>query len=327
MNVEIRIPPWAVQVVSDLTDMERSPQPVDATKVSGFTLHLPDDAYFEYAFVDEAGRMRADPGNPRRAHNPWYPEVSAVFGPTYRADPLAEPPAQEGGRVLRERLASAVLGQTRRLTFFTPQGREMEPLPVVFVQDGTAYYRVARLADVLAALLQAGEVRPAHLVFVEPIDRALEYRFNPNYRAFVYDELIPFVEAELETTGERIAMGASLGGLVSATLALERPDVFGTVVSQSGAFLGTPADMDFYKSGNSWVAERLEAGKAEGTRWYTEVGTLEWLTAANQRVRDALQAGGYEHAYGERHAGHNWTNWKNGLGAALRFALAPDGAD
>lgn len=322
MDLEIHTPDWATHIVSDLTDMERNPHPVDAAKVSSFTLELPDDVYFEYAFLDANGKMRADPDIDKRADNPWYPEVSAVFGPTYEPDTYAEPKLEAQGEVRRHRLESKVLSQTRRLTTYTPKGYEAEPLPTVLVQDGTAYYRVARLADVLETLLADELVRPAHLLFVEPLDRAEEYRFNPAYRQFICDEVIPFADNTLAITQERIAMGASLGGLMSATLALHHPELFQTVVAQSGAFLGTPEDMDFYRSEDSWLAVKLEAEEAKDVRWYVECGTLEWLSAVNRRIRDALEGGNYDYQYLERHAGHNWTNWKNGLSHALRFALA-----
>ena len=322
MTVDIAVPEWATHVVSDLTDIERNPHPVDRSNISKFSLELPDDVYFEYGFVDADGALRPDPDNPTRAANPWYPDLSAVLGPDYRPVPYADPSVTAQGRVLRKRVDSAALEQARRVTLYTPKGYETEPLPTVYVQDGTAYYRIARLADVLETLRQEGKVRPAHLVFIEPVDRTAEYRFNPAYRAFVGEELVKFVDAELKTTSERIAMGASLGGLVSASLALERPDLFQTVVAQSGAFLGSPEEPDFYRGTRSWVLERLTAEPKLELRWYTDVGTLEWLTSVNRRVHDKLLEKGYDHVFEVRNAGHNWTNWRNGLGAALTFGLS-----
>ena len=321
MTVDFSLPEWATHVVSDLTDMERNPYRVNPTKVSAFSLDLPDDVYFEYAFLDAAGAMRPDPGNAVKADNPWYPGISAVLGPTYAPSPYASPSVKAQGRVLRQRVESAALEQVRRVTLYTPSGHESEALPTVYVQDGTAYYRIAHLADVLETLVQEGRARPAHLAFVEPVERTLEYRFNPAYREFVCQELVPFVDLEVATTAERIAMGASLGGLVSATLALERPDLFRTVVAQSGAFLGNPDEPDFYRGKTSWVLAQLETRPKLDLRWYTDVGTIEWLTDVNRRVHDTLLERGYEHAFETRHAGHNWTNWRNGLGAALSFAL------
>ena len=323
MQVDFIIPEWATQVISDLTDMERSPHKVDASKVRKFSVDLPDDAYFEYAFIDEAGEVRPDPDNDVEADNPWYPDASAILGPNYKPSSYADPELKAEGRVLRKRLESRHLGQTRRLIFYTPKGFGEEKLPTIYVQDGTAYYRIARLADVLETLLKENLIRPAHLVFIEPIDRSAEYRFNPDYRAFISDEVLPLVEEELNTTNERIAMGASLGGLLSATLALHHPETFQTVVAQSGAFLGSPEELDFYAGKSSWVLEALKERQALELRWYVEVGTLEWLTDINRKVREALKEKGCDVTYNERNAGHNWTNWRNGLADALQFALKP----
>ena len=321
MKLHLNVPEWATAIASDLTDMDRNPHPVDARKVSSFALTLPEDVYFEYAFVDEAGKLRADPERRERADNPWYNEVSAVYGPDYQADPYAEPGELPTGKTRRLRLESRHLAQTKRLSLYTPRGFENDPLPVVYVQDGVALYRYAKLHLVLENLLRDKLVRPAHLVFLEPTNRTQEYGFNEAYRKFVLEEALPQVEKTVSVTDERIALGASLGGLVSVLLALDKPELFRTVVSFSGAFLGAPDDKDFYRSKQSWVLDELKKRERLPLRFYTEVGTLEWLTDINRKVAQVLDDKGYKHAYAERSAGHNWTNWKNGFQGALRFAL------
>jgi enterochelin esterase family protein len=322
MKLEIHVPPWATQVLSDLTDMDRNPHPVDAAKVKRFRLDLPDDVYFEYAFRDAEGRLRPDPEVDLRAASPWFPQASAVFGPEYTPDPFADLPAElEAGTLTRHRLVSAALDQQRRVTVYTPAGGH-GPLPLTIVQDGTAYLRLGGLPRVLEALLARGEVRPAHLAFVEPIVRSAEYAFEPRYRTFVADELLPALAERHDLTGERILWGASLGGLFSLTLALEQPGFARTVVTQSAALLGAPGDLDHFRSRSSWVLDRV-AERAPDLRIYQDVGTIEWLTDSNRRLRELLASAGVEHAYRERNAGHNWVNWRNGLAAGLRFALAP----
>lgn len=320
MNVTVAIPSWAKFIVSDFTDMDRNPQPVTEPRIS---FELPDDAYFEYAFLDAEGVRKPDPENPIKADNPWFPNSSAVLAPNYKPDVYANPTVKAEGRVLRPRVESKYLQQTRRMIVYTPKGFENQALPVIYVQDGIAYYRIAKLAEVLEHLLQKSLIRPAHFVFIEPIDRHVEYRFNPAYRAFMIDELLPLIDKELQTASERIAMGASLGGLMSATLALEHPDLFQTVVAQSGAFIGSPEELDFYKGKSSWVLENLQLRERLPIRWYTETGTIEWLKDINRKVHDVLLQKNYDHVYAERNAGHNWTNWRNGLGNALKFALKP----
>lgn len=324
MELTVDVPEWAVATLSDLTDMARSPVPVDREREPRLSFELPDDTYFEYAFLDAQGKVRADPGNPVRVRNPWYGEVNAVTGPAYRADELADPPQPEQPlRTDRLHLKSQALGEQRRVTLTTPANAGDAPLPLVLAQDGVAFHRTGHVSEMLAALVRRGEARPALVAYVEPVDRFREYGFDPNYRRFITDELLPELRERHAWNGELIAMGASLGGLFSATLALERPDLVGTVVTLSGAFLGSPQDSDYYTSPESWVADALESRALGVQRWYAECGTFEWLLDVNRRVHDALQGAGVESGYVERHAGHNWTNWRNGMASALRFALPP----
>jgi enterochelin esterase-like enzyme len=322
MQAEIVIPEWAKRIASDHTDMDRNPQPVDAGKVRSFRLTLPDDVYFEYAFIDAGGRMRADPGNELRARNPWYPEASAIQGPEYRPSRYSQLTDDTAdGRLDRHRLDSSWLQGIRRVSVYTPRGQEGVALPLVLVHDGTAFLRVAGLDRVLEALLAEGRAGPARLAFIEPADRDSEYGFGDDYLRFTMDELLPFLDGHYEGTGERVALGASLGGLMSARLGLLSPDEVQTVVTFSGAFLGTPEDRDFYRSTRSWVLERVRQEPRLPLSWYCDVGTIEWLTDVNRELAAELAAKAQRNRYQERNAGHNWVNWRNGLADGLAFAL------
>ncbi len=325
MNVRIEIPEWARKLASDHTDIDRAPRAVDSRKVSSFTLELPDDVYYEYGFIDAEGKLRADPTNPEPARNPWYPGLSAVYGPGYTASPYAELHEKEvQGSVERVRLESSLLGRVRRLSVYTPPGfgRDTD-LPTVLAFDGIAFQRIAGLPQVLEALLGEGEVRPARLVFVEPEDRNGEYGFGAEYLRHLQDELLPHLEAQYGANGELHLMGASLGGLMSARLLLSAPERFAGIATFSGAFLGTPQQRDFYSSEESWLLDRLRSGEALPVRWHLQVGTIEWLHGVNRELKDLLEEKGYEYAYLERNAGHNWVNWRNGLAQAVQFLLAP----
>lgn len=325
MNVRLSPPPWANELLSDLTDMQRAPITLPPGGGPPLQFDLPSDAYFEYVYKDEQGKLWRDPGNPQVGQNPWFPEVSFLTGPEYSPSPLARPdPQWGGGETSRLRLVSDALeGELRRVTVYTPRGREGEQLPVVIVQDGVAFYRMAGLHLVAEALLKRGEIRPAHFVFVEPNDRNVEYGFSVPYRDFLTEELLPELEGERRVSGEQIWLGASLGGLLSATVALERPHHVHGLVTFSGAFLGTPGEKDFYRAEHSYILEQLEAGAELPALWYLEVGTLEWLHYVNRQVAKKLEERGANVVFTERNAGHNWTNWRNGIADALRFALAP----
>ena len=232
MLIDLTPPAWAARLQSDLTDWQRSPLPVD--RLTPF--EIPDDAYFEYAWEDAAGERRPDPGNPNPRLNPWWEFACHFTGPEYHPDPdVVAEGVRPRGRVLRMSVESRILDQTRHLLVYTPAGMAEAELPLVLFNDGKAYYGWGRTPQVLDRLLEQGEIAPAHLVFVPPSERTKEYAFNPAYRRFLVEDLLPAVEERVTCDGRRTVWGASLGGLMGAMLALERPDLFGAVVTQSAA--------------------------------------------------------------------------------------------
>ncbi len=322
MRVELSPPVWATHLLSDLTDWRRDPLPVG--ELAPFD--LPDDVYFEYAWRDDDGEPRPDPDNTNPRLNPWWPHACNLTGPAYEPDPYAARaqglPAR--GRTLRLQMTSAVLQQERRLLVYSPAGCAERKLPYVVFQDGKAYYGWGRVSQVMDLLLDEGSIAPAHLVFVPPVERTVEYAFNPRYRRFICDELIPFASRRTPWTGRAAAWGASLGGLLSAQLAWERPDIFQQVIVQSGAFQFSE-DMDF-----NWPFGGEEALLSQvdghpdplpGIDWYLECGTLEWLRQSNVNLAAALCSRGVKASLRLRNAGHNWVNWRNGIAAGLRAIL------
>jgi enterochelin esterase-like enzyme len=326
MRLEVEVPSWARAFISDLTDMHRRAHPVDSSKVRRFTIELPDDVYFEYAFIDEEGRVRADPARPETAENPWYPEVTAVRGPRHHHHPLSDPPERyRAGESSRERVDSVAWGSQRRILTYRPDGAR-GPLPVVLFHDGLAYHWVARAPDVYEALRERGEVDDALLVFAEPVDRQAEYAFEPRHTRFVLDELLPHLRERHHVGDELAVVGASLGGLAAALVALDSLAAGGpvrTVVTQSGAFLGSPDDKRFHGVEHAWLPGELSRRDLGALRWASEVGTLEWLADVNRQVHAILEERAGEHCYVERSAGHAWRSWRDGLPGGLCFALRP----
>lgn len=323
MIIDLTPPPWGTHLISDRDDWMRAPRPV--ADLAPFS--VPDDAYFEYAWLDAAGEKRPDPDNPNPPGNPWWDYARYLAGPRYEPDHWAQVPdgVSPAGATRRLRLDSARLGHQRHVLVYTPAGFEGRALPQIWFQDGKAYYGWGKAPQVLDRLLAAGLCAPAHLVFIPPVDRTIEYHFNDDYLAFLLDELMPEVERVAPTDGRRTAWGASMGGLCSAELAWRHPVSFQTVVSQSGAFLFYPGQRvgaDPH-GGRPWWVERVGAEVWRPVRWQVQTGTLEWLHRPNGDLAHALKAAGYEVRYQERSSGHNWTTWRDGLADGFRFALPP----
>ena len=317
MEVRLEVPPWATHLLSDLHDWKRRPLPVG--EVAPFA--IPDDAWFEYAWLDAEGTMRADPGGVG-AGNPWWPAACVITGPEHRLHPgVPSAEATSRSRLERVRLTSRFLGQDR-WHFVYSTGDGDGPRPVVYTQDGKAFWHWGRVGPLVDRATDAGELPSAHYVFVQPEQRSRDYAFHEPFRSYVLEELLPAVEDARSCDGRRVLMGASLGALASADLALARPDLFGSVVSLSGAFLIAPGDdpIDPY-AGGEWLRSRLQAGDGAHVRWRLECGTLEWLIGAHRRLAAVLADRRLDHVCVERAYGHNWSHWRQALPEALRWAL------
>jgi len=319
MRVALTPPPWATHLLSDLTDWRKAPVPV----ADLVPFEIPDDAYFEYAWQDAAGERHPDPDNPNPLLNPWWKFASHLTGPLYRPDRwVVAAGVRPQGRVLRLKVTARLFGGARQVLVYTPAGFGDAELPTIYFQDGKAFYGWGRVSQVLDRLIGKAMVAPAHLVFLTPAQRTIEYAFNDDYLAHMVDEVLPTVEARIRCNGQRTAWGASLGGLCSAHLAWNNPDIFQQVVSQSGAFLFSP-DMDFENpfAGNESFAGLVQQQGARPVAWYLACGALEWLESSNAHLAEILARQGARVQYQTSNAGHNWVNWRNGLASGLRFSL------
>jgi enterochelin esterase family protein len=132
---------------------------------------------------------------------------------------------------------------------------------------------------------------------------------------FLTEELLPWADERLsfgDDPARTVVAGSSLGGLTAAYCGLRRPDRFGLVLSQSGAFSrGLPGDFA--------QAERLPL------RFWLDVGRYETMTFeqlpslyhANLHMRDVLVAKGYDVVFREFAGGHDYFWWRETIADGL----------
>ncbi|MBU0741274.1 hypothetical protein KKA85_15425, partial [bacterium] len=194
-------PPWATHLLSDLHGWRENPLPVDELE----PFALPDDAWFEYAWLDRDGEPRRDPeGVP--AGNPWWDYACRLAGPRWRDERFVPAPGARAAQRLRgHRLDSRHLGPGRRFFTYSPAGGGTAG-PVVLVHDGKGFWHHGRCGPLSDALLAAGEMPPVHLVFLEPERRNAEYAFNDAHAAHVIDEVLPAVAARAMVAGKPLLL-------------------------------------------------------------------------------------------------------------------------
>jgi enterochelin esterase-like enzyme len=322
-RVTFTAPDHATALIGDFTDGTDRPIPLNAGE--SVTLEFPKRAFIEYAFLDAHGKPFADPDNPVHAQNPWYSYGRAAilegFAPHPLRDPLNEAPA---GKTESISWTGGVFPGTRRAYVHLPATLEPDrTYPVFYVQDGVAYRRTGKLGAVHDNLVHLGRIEPAIFVFLEPADRTQEYFLNPAYPEFLLTEAIPEIERRYPVATHaagRGLWGASLGGLIGMYTALEHSDQFSRVVTQSGAFQGTPGT-PYARGGPEWLLERFSGQARLPLRISMDCGQLEWLLGANRRFAGMLFDRAYPHRYAERASGHNWVTWRDGLVDHLEYML------
>ncbi|MEO0473372.1 MAG: alpha/beta hydrolase-fold protein, partial [Bacteroidota bacterium] len=193
------------------------------------------------------------------------------------------------------------------LVIYTPPGYATDSLsyPAAYFHDGDNQLGIAAVPNVLDNLIAAGKIQPTIAVFLEPNDRNLDYAFDRRmaFADFVAQQLVPFVDQSFRTIddpAQRATIGASFGGLISAIIAYQHPDVFGNCGIHSGAFW--PND-DW---GVDFVRERMDAPVKYAAIW----GSYEGVGKNNQAIIDAFAAKDKEVLWRVLPEGHSWGLWK-----------------
>lgn len=336
-------------------DMEEL-QRLDGSDVWYGSYAIPADTRMSYQLapdvpqLPEGGRaarravlatLRRDPLNPRF----WPADAPDDFAresilelPGAPAQRAVQPASHPAGRIERLRLASARLGNTRGIDLYrSPRYRAGDPrnaLLVVF--DGRDYQDAIPTPLILDNLRAEGAIPPVLAVFVANPDaeaRARELPCNPAFGDFLADELLPFVEARAGTlppAARTVLAGASYGGLASACVALQHPQRFGNVLSQSGSFWWAPdAARGQPQEEPEWLTRRYADAPRQPIRFWLEAGRFETghgqsgILETNRHLRDVLRAKGYAVAHREFSGGHDWYHWRGALADGIAALLSP----
>lgn len=289
------------------------------------TLEFPQNAYIEYSFFTAKGRT-LDPLNARTTPNGIGGTNNFFYMPG--AAPTTWTEKRRGiarGRVTTHVLnvPGMVVGNTRKVHLYAPPVEKAAPLIVAF--DGQDYLKRAQLPVILDNLIAGNKIRPVAVAMVENSTlakgsaRMAEYALNELTLLFVLKQVLPLAQKNLkltswkQTPGAFGVMGASMGGVMSVFTALRAPHVFGTVISQAGAF-------ELYDS-RPFVFDLAAMSQNKTTRFWLDVGRLDWLLAPNRRMKKWLRDRGFGIESREYYAYHNWTAWRDVLPDALLWAF------
>jgi len=338
------------------------------TDIWYLTLKLPAGARFTYQLspndpmtfdgpraAQRSATRQADPFNPRRD----CPPNTSKFRCESIAELTGAPPqpwliAKAGipeGRVEKQTIKSTIQKIDRPFSVYTPPNYKADgpanALLILF--DGEDLRNDSYPVITLNNLIGASKIPTTVAVFVENVAgrRLVDLVANPEFADFVAKELVPWIRSHYNVTRDpkqTVVTGYSAGGLASAYVAMRHSEVFGNVLSQSGAFWwsfehssgvcgprcpdsgGTGGDdsSDALTEGNFLVRDFLASPKLP-LRFYLAAGTFEIdrnggggnILESTRHLRDVLLAKGYEVRYQQFVGGHDGLSWRGVLADGL----------
>ena len=330
------------------------------------TVKMPKGARFEYQLepnrpsAPDADRVtrQVDPLN----RGPKY-ECPAEAS-TYRCYSIGELPEAVSqpwlakragvatGSIETKRIHSDIQKVDRDLTIYLPAGytRSGKRYDLVVLYDGDDYLGDEWYGrNTWDNLIATGRTPPFVVVMVHnlPGRRLFDLVANAAFGDFMARELAPFIRAHYHVTADArrtVIGGASAGGFGATYLGLVHPEVFGNVLSMSGAFWWSPehnggicgglcatpdgrpavANRDATTEPN-WVARVALERPTIPARFFITVGTFEFdqvgsggnILEETRRLRDILRAKHGRVIYQEFVGGHDGLGWRGMLGEGL----------
>jgi enterochelin esterase-like enzyme len=345
-----------LNAVEPLNDPAARMKHIAGTRVWYVSHRLPVNAELLYQFLvnpsengspDAARTARPDPLNPLlypTRDDPMYDpdqlwrDGSIARMPAVPDNPWLTPARGAAAGATREHdVASAFLtmANPRKVWVHVPPGGPTEnPNLLILFDGGTTYQSRIPTTTILDNLYAAHRVGPTIAVLVDNggAARAFDMTFNDAFVKFLADELVPWVQREYHFKAEAsrtVLGGDSLCGLIGAYAVLRRPDVFGKVLAQSGAFQFANSD-DKSSHEPEWLARQFITASRGQMSFYLEVGTLEnrpegndgtSLLASNRHLRDVLTTRGITVQYEETYGDHDPVHWRRMLPDAFEFLL------
>ncbi len=269
---------------------------------------------------------------------------------------MANRPGVSAGRIEKQTIHSALQKVDRDLTVYTPPGYAPAgtAASLVVLFDGDQYLDSTwRGPETWDNLISAGRIPPTVVVMVHNIPgrRVFDLVANRTFGDFMAKELAPWVWSHYNVShepGRTVVGGASAGGFGAAYLGLAHPEVFGNVLSVSGAFWWSPEHNGGICAGacqdpagkpavsnrdatteSNWIAQLALKQPAAPVRFYLAAGTFEFdrdgtaggILEETRHLRDILRAKNYQVIYQQFVGGHDGLSWPGAMANGLQRLL------
>jgi len=296
-------------------------QPASAKSIWYRTLFLPRDAYVEYAFHDPVSQKNfLDPLNRKSVNN----GVSGRNNFFYMLESLPSPFVTRhadvpGGSLTNHSVETRWLRDDYEREIYLYRPPVNEPVPLLIVFDGQDYLQRGKLAVIVDNMIAQQNIQPIAMAFLPSSSRwrNLEYACSDGTILWLDQIILPLANEKLNLLdikkhpGAYGVLGASLGGTMSLYTGLRMPDIFGNVISQSGAFMIESRDFA--------VVDLVKHQHARDVNIWMDAGQLEPLLEDNRQMKKLLDEKEYNSSYHEFCGGHNFTAWRDDVWRGLEI--------
>ena len=159
----------------------------------------------------------------------------------------------------------------------------------------------------IGLFINAGDKGPGYPIWGGRDNRSVEYdSLGDRYARFLIEELIPEVTKKYRVTDDRAGratVGLSSGGIAAFTLAWERPDVFGKVISHCGSYIDVRGGHNYpglvRKTMKKPIRVFLQSGAHDANVVFGD------LALANRQMASALEYAEYDYKFVFGEGGHS----------------------
>lgn len=224
--------------------------------------------------------------------------------------------------------------ELRRVWIYTPYNYEelKDPCGLVVFTDGWEYVNLVKAPEILDNLIANGNIDPVCSIFIESSENRLqELTCNDNFLKFICEDILTWAKKQYRISDDKdrtVIAGLSLGGQFAAYAALKRSDIFGRVLSQSGAFAwnrDNNGKVTMDKDGNSNLIDMYNKSDVIDVDFYMNIGSLEnFMTGhvkASENMVKTLKNKDYRVLSETFTGAHIYYDWQDTLADGINFLI------
>ena len=294
-------------------------------------LELPEGSRVEYQLEVVRGGQRQrmnDPLNPYVANSPvGSSSVCHAYGYQVPDWTVFDPDARPGSLVDMVVPSRALRRDTPVTVYLPARFRRTASYPLLIVHDGGDYLQYAAAKTVLDNLIHRLDVAEIVAAFVYPGNRLAEYANSAAHARYLTAELLPRLEADLPLIGRasgRCLMGCSFGAVASLATAYRYPEVYGSLLVQSGSFVFTDIGTNHgggppFEPVVRFINRYRAAPRRVVDRMFVSCGVYEPLIIPNRSMIPVFESARMTVRFVEARDGHSWENWRDRLRDGLSW--------